>query len=55
MFNGLHFDPLLGLPLTALALFAYPAQRLLIELVTSKGAEIAMMTTFGLSVILQNA
>jgi branched-chain amino acid transport system permease protein len=56
LFNGLHLDPLLGLPLTALALaaLAYPAQRLLIEPVANKSAEIAMMTTFGLSVILQN-
>jgi branched-chain amino acid transport system permease protein len=57
LFNVLHLDPLLGLPLTALALalLAYPAQRLLLEPVAGKGEEIAMMTTFGLSVILQNA
>jgi branched-chain amino acid transport system permease protein len=56
LFAKFHLDPLLALPLTALAvaLLTYPVQRVLIEPIAGKGPEITMMTTFGLSIILQN-
>jgi branched-chain amino acid transport system permease protein len=49
-------DPLLSLPIiaAALALVAYPVQRLLLMPLAAKGAEAPMMTAFGLSIILQN-
>jgi branched-chain amino acid transport system permease protein len=50
-------DPLLGLVLIGgvLALIAYPIHRFLLAPLAGKGAEAAMMTMFGLSIILQNA
>ncbi|MGY8631975.1 branched-chain amino acid ABC transporter permease [Bradyrhizobium sp. 14AA] len=49
-------DPLAGLVLIglALALLAYPLYRLLLAPLADKGAEASMMTTFGISIILQN-
>jgi len=53
-FTGI--DPLAGLPLIglALAVLAVPVYRLLLEPLMSRGAEAPMMTTFGVSVALQN-
>jgi branched-chain amino acid transport system permease protein len=49
-------DPLLGLVLIGLVLaaIAYPIYRFLLAPLAGKGAEAAMMTMFGLSIILQN-
>jgi branched-chain amino acid transport system permease protein len=49
-------DPLLTIVVVAPALFlvAVPIQRLLLEPLQSKGAEPALLTTFGLSIIAQN-
>jgi len=49
-------DPLLGLLVIApaLAVVAYPIQRVLLTPLMSKGAEAPLLTTFGLSVIAQN-
>jgi branched-chain amino acid transport system permease protein len=49
-------DPLLTIVVVAPALFlvAAPIQRLLLEPLQSKGAEPALLTTFGLSIIAQN-
>lgn len=46
-------DPLLGLLIVAPAVFlvAYPAERVLLGPLISKGAEAPLMTTFGLSII----
>lgn len=51
---GLH--PLLALPLVALAmaLLALPVQRYLLQPLAGKPPEAAMMTTFGLSIVVQN-
>lgn len=53
-FTGI--DPLLGLVLIGalVALLSVPIYRLLLAPVTSTGAEAPMMTTFGISIILQN-
>lgn len=50
------FDPLLSLPLVALAMgaIALPFHRLLIRPIANKGMEAPMMTMFGVSIILQN-
>jgi branched-chain amino acid transport system permease protein len=50
-------DPLLGLPIVGvvIGLFAFPLHRLLLMPLAGKGLEAPMMTTFGLSIILQNA
>jgi branched-chain amino acid transport system permease protein len=50
------FDPLLSLVVVIPAAFliAYPVQRVLLTPVMSRGAEGALLTTFGLSVIAQN-
>jgi branched-chain amino acid transport system permease protein len=49
-------DPLLTIVVVAPAMFlvAVPIQRLLLEPLQSKGAEPALLTTFGLSIIAQN-
>jgi branched-chain amino acid transport system permease protein len=49
-------DPLLGLPLiaAALALVAAPLYRFLLQPLMGRGVEAPMMTTFGLSIVLQN-
>ncbi|WP_315704796.1 MULTISPECIES: branched-chain amino acid ABC transporter permease [unclassified Bradyrhizobium] len=49
-------DPLAGLALIGLilALIGYPIYRFLLEPLAGKGSEAAMMTMFGLSIILQN-
>ncbi|MBV8924295.1 MAG: branched-chain amino acid ABC transporter permease [Bradyrhizobium sp.] len=49
-------DPLAGLALIGLVLasIAYPIHRLLLAPLADKGPEASMMTTFGLSIILQN-
>ncbi|MCO5161821.1 MAG: branched-chain amino acid ABC transporter permease [Mesorhizobium sp.] len=49
-------DPLLALPLVGLlvAIMALPMQRLLLAPLAGKGAEAPMMTTFAVSLILQN-
>jgi branched-chain amino acid transport system permease protein len=49
-------DPLAGLPLIglALALIGYPIHRFLLVPLAGKGPEAAMMTMFGLSIIMQN-
>jgi branched-chain amino acid transport system permease protein len=51
-----HVDPLLSLVVVVPATFliAYPVQRVLLTPVMSRGAEGALLTTFGLSVIAQN-
>lgn len=50
-------DPILALPLIGgvIALLAFPIQWLLIAPLAGKGPEAPMMTTFGISIILQNA
>jgi branched-chain amino acid transport system permease protein len=49
-------DPLLGLAAVGLvlALVAYPVHRFLLAPLAGKGPEASMMTTFGLSIIMQN-
>ena len=49
-------DPLVGLPLVALvvSLMALPVQRLLLAPLSSEEPNAPMMTTFGVSIILQN-
>jgi branched-chain amino acid transport system permease protein len=49
-------DPLIGLPLVAVvvALLALPAQRILLAPLSSEDQNAPMMTTFGISIILQN-
>lgn len=49
-------DPLLALPLifAAVAAIAYPAHRLLIAPIARTGEEAALLTTFALSIIVQN-
>jgi branched-chain amino acid transport system permease protein len=56
LFAELGVDPLLGLFLVvpAVAAIAYPIQRLLLTPLMARGAEGPLLTTFGLSVILQN-
>jgi branched-chain amino acid transport system permease protein len=56
MLQLFHIDPLVGLVLIAavMGVLAYPLQRFLLAPLADKGLEAPMMTTFGLSVILQN-
>ena len=50
-------DPLLGLPVVALAVaaIAAPLYRLLLRPLAGRGAEAPMMTMFGVSIVVQNA
>jgi branched-chain amino acid transport system permease protein len=54
--TNFSIDPLLGLPLVAavVGISAYPVQKFLISPIAEKGLEGPLMTTFGLSIILQN-
>lgn len=54
---ALGVDPLLLLPVVGLvaAGIAIPFQRILLAPLASKGEEASMMTTFGVSIVLQNA
>jgi branched-chain amino acid transport system permease protein len=56
LLQQLGIDPLLGLPFVGVvvALAAWPVQRVLLAPLAGKGGEAAMMTMFGLSIILQN-
>ncbi len=56
LLSGLGLDPLAGLLLVApaLALLAYPLQRILLLPLLGKGLQAPLLTTFGLSVIAQN-
>lgn len=56
LFSNLAIDPLLGLPLVAVAaaLLAAPIQRVLLQPLSKHGAEAPLLTTFALSVIVQN-
>lgn len=56
LFSTFGLDPLVGLPVVALAaaLFAAPIQRLLLEPLARHGQEAPLLTTFALSVIIQN-
>lgn len=53
---GTGIDPLITLPLVGviIAIIALPVQRYLLAPVSLQGAEAPMMTTFGLSLIIQN-
>lgn len=55
--SSLGIDPLILLPFVGLAAaaIAIPFQRILLAPLASKGEEASMMTTFGVSIVLQNA
>jgi branched-chain amino acid transport system permease protein len=56
LFSTVEIDPLVGLPVVAVlaALLAFPLQRFLLKPLASHGPEAPLLTTFALSVIVQN-